>query len=150
MKPCDENTKNFPTEIPAELQFKKCEYWVLKPQAVTNNATNVASSLKASSAITGNSSSPANLLYPGWFNSNSPLSYYRSFPVYQVPASITVEKMVDQLFGRKLRVSSRTTREDFKPETVLQELWEFIARDPFSNCILDVDYDISDESGRIN
>ncbi len=37
-----------------------------------------------------------NMLFPSnWYNSNNPVTYYRALPIYQLPASLTIRKLLE-------------------------------------------------------
>lgn len=135
MKPIDENPKNFPTDIPADFQFKKCEFWTLKT---------LPTNILAQKAHAGGVDNPniSNVLYAPWFNNNNPLNLYRSSPVYNVPASIKIDKMSQCFFGNEIQVKSHLQKELLKPDTVVSDIWEFVSENPESNRILDLDFDI--------
>jgi len=139
MKAIDENPKNFPGDIPADFQFRKCEFWVLKqpiPSIINNAATINSSKISDNLNI-------ANVLYNPWYNIANPLNLYRSSPVYNVPAAITVEKMSKCFFNNiVIQLKSHNTKERLKPETPIADIWEFIVEDPNSNRILDLDFDV--------
>ena len=136
MKPIDENSKGFPGDIPADFQFRKCEFWILKQQA-SNVVQGVSN--KSSDSLSANI---GNVLFAPWYNQNNPLNLYRSSPVYGVPASISIDKLCQCFFGSSLQLRSHISKETLKNETILSDLWEFVAENPQTNRILDIDFDI--------
>ena len=136
MKPIDENPKNFPTDIPADFQFRKCEFWMLKQPAPS--MTNPVAQIKGADSL-----NLANVLYNPWFNPLNPLNLYRSSPVYNVPAAITVEKMSRCFFNSAtVQLKSHGNKEKLKPETTISDLWDFIVENTSSNRILDLEFDV--------
>ena len=135
MKPMDLLNKNIPTDIPADFQFKKCEFWIAKPTANVPTKT-------ADSQLTGQL---AEILCQSWHQSGNPLSLYRPTAVYMVPSEINVEKMVTMFFGgRNVGLKLHFTGEKLKNETIIGELWQFIKKEEKSHRILDLDFDVTE------
>lgn len=146
MKPVDEVKTNQPTDIPAEFVFKKAEYWILKPAQTQFPAQ--SDDKLADTGVGGSLQPPlggAGVLCPKWWSVSSPLNFYRCSAVYNVPASLSVAKMCEHLFPQQTRLISHLTREPLAPDTGLADLWDFVSRDPRSNKILDIDFDVCAE-----
>lgn len=81
-------------------------------------------------------------MQPNWFSAGNPLSAYRTSPIYNIPAFITIEKMIENLFPGQIAVSSHLTKETLKSETVVKDIWDFGEQECSANHILDIDFDV--------
>ena len=129
MKPLEEGQKALPSDIPAEFTFKSAEYWVLRPGAPAAPTKD-----KKKNTI-------SSLLYPAWYSANQPLNYYRASPVYNVPSSITVGKMIEIMLGTDMAVKLKQTHEELASKTTVLELYNFAENDPSANNIIDIEFD---------
>ena len=140
MKPFDEDQTNFPLDIPADFVFKKAEYWVLKPMQQQQQQQPQTNLDKLGTFK--NESNYLNVIYDSWYNPNNPLNSYRSSPILNVPANLTVKKMTEHLFSNSIQLTIHSTKEVLKEETNISDIWQFVLQDPTSNRVIDIDFDI--------
>ena len=144
MKPIPEDTKADakydPDDIPADFIFKSAEYWVLKsPDSKSDTGAKAKGNQKNQVNLL------SNLLWPQWYNSTHPLNYFRSLPVYSIPASLTIEKMSDiMLKGENVEIVSKLTGEKLKKSTPILELFEYVNEQQESNGVIDLEFDPSE------
>ena len=134
VKPMDEETtQTYPADLVSEFVFKAAEFWVLKPTTVGQQSQKDKKS---------KSNTLSNVLFPAWHNANSPLNYFRASPVYTVPSSLTIEKLVSIMLNSDIPVLSTLTREELDSKTSLADLYEFFSNDASTNNIIDVEFDV--------
>jgi len=112
-------------------QFSNIEIWVLREDASKRNIVVKPNSLVKES----------NILRKDWFNHSDPLNYYRPMPVYNIPSSINVGQISESFFKEKIDLILRPSQEKLKPESPLQQLYEFIIQDASNNGIVDIEFD---------
>jgi len=140
MKPMQQDLNQaFPSDIPAEFVFKSAEYWVLK----TNTNTPLAQKNKKGKINVLN-----NVLCPQWYNPHQPFNYFRATPVYNIPVSVNVQKLVEITLNSDINVNSKLTQEVLNPTTTLADLYDFVTNDQSTNGIIDIEFDVLQYSER--
>mmetsp|Transcript_28555 Transcript_28555/g.25496 ORF Transcript_28555/g.25496 Transcript_28555/m.25496 type:complete len:751 (-) Transcript_28555:1254-3506(-) len=135
----EDKNQTYPSDIPAEFTFTSAEYFLLKTDAPAP-VTQAQKNRKDKGSVL------ANVLCPAWYHSNHPLNYYRATPVYNVPAALNVERMVEIVLKSEGSVRSKLTKEKLDPKTAIAELFEFVLNDPNTNGIIDVEFDAQEIS----
>ncbi|KAL4506801.1 hypothetical protein ABPG72_001222 [Tetrahymena utriculariae] len=98
MTPIDTDTKNFPKDVPAEFELTKVEYWVLKPKEIQSSLLYSQNASKYANSTSFLQNLHNNLLFQSQnLSASSIANYYRAVPVYYIPESLDVEKILSMV-----------------------------------------------------
>ena len=86
---------------------------------------------------------PSNLLRPDLFNENFALNFYRPMPVYNVPASLSIQDLASLFFKKGLPLALKATHEPLQPNSILSAIQDFVKQDLELNNIVDLEFDFS-------
>jgi hypothetical protein len=109
--------------------FTKWEIWILKQPNIIQKSF--------SKSVTKES----NLIRVDLFNNNEVLNYYRSMPVYNIPAAYKVQHLQEMFFKEQLKLMNKATQEDLDANTSLLALSEIANKHDKQLGIIDIEFD---------
>ena len=136
MKPFDtDNKQGLPEVLVREFVVQSSEYWILKTEEKAVVTPKLPETSKSTDTILSST------FLTTTHQSTQPLNYYRASPVYNIPSTLTVEKLTELALSSDVSLLMRQTRESLDRKALLVDLHDFILNRPEVNGIVDLEFD---------
>ena len=130
-----DNRQGLPDDLLKDFVVQSTEYWILKSEEKLVTAQKTPENTKITDSILNST------FLTTCHHSTQPLNYYRASPVYNIPSTLTIEKLTELALNSDVSLMMRSTRENLDRKALLADLHEFIVSRPEVNGIVDLEFD---------